>query len=285
MAPTRPVLRYHGGKWRLAPWIIAHFPPHRVYVEPFGGAGSVLMRKRRSYAEVWNDLDGEIVNVFRVLRDPHMSEALARQLVLTPFARTEFDAAYQSEGETPVERARLTMIRSQMGYGSASFNSQHATGFRTYTGGNRNRLPSKDWATFPEQITAFVERLRSVVIESRPAVEIILQHDGPDTLHYLDPPYVLSTRGSAAGVRTKYRHEMADDEHRALAAVARNLAGMVVISGYRCELYDDLYGDWRMVTTRALADGAEEREECLWINHACTAALSHGPLFDNTEAA
>ena len=89
-APTRPVLRYHGGKWRLAPWIISHFPPHRVYVEPFGGAASVLLRKPRSYAEVYNDRWADVVNVFRVLREPVRARALKRLIALTPFARDEF---------------------------------------------------------------------------------------------------------------------------------------------------------------------------------------------------
>jgi DNA adenine methylase len=188
-------------------------------------------------------------------------------------------------GDDPVERARCAMIRSQMGYGSAAFNAQHATGFRTYTGGNRNRLPSKDWATFPEQIEAFVERLRGVVIEQRDAREVMAAHDAPTTLHYLDPPYVLSTRGSAAGVRQKYRHEMDDAEHEALAEIVAGLQGMVVLSGYRCELYDRLYGGWRRIETEALADGAEKRTECLWLNPACVAALGHGPLFSTGAAA
>ena len=95
MRPTRPVLRWHGGKWLLAPWIIGHFSEHRVYVEPFGGAGSVLMRKPRCYAEVWNDLDGEVVNLFRVLRSARAQE-LVDVIRLTPFARDEFVAAYEA---------------------------------------------------------------------------------------------------------------------------------------------------------------------------------------------
>src|SRR3990167_11343170 len=105
--PTRPVMRYHGGKWRLAPWVIEHFPEHRVYTEAFGGGASVLMRKPRSYAEVYNDLDGEIVNVFRVLRDPSQARELERLLRLTPFARSEFETSYITDGD-PLEQARRT---------------------------------------------------------------------------------------------------------------------------------------------------------------------------------
>ena len=94
MTPTRPVLRYMGGKWRLAPWILRHLPPHRTYVEPFGGAASVLLRKPRAYAEIYNDLDGEIVSLFRVLRDPEAAAELVRRIALTPFAREEFDGNY-----------------------------------------------------------------------------------------------------------------------------------------------------------------------------------------------
>src|SRR5690606_6837914 len=98
---ARPIIRYHGGKWRIAPWIISHFPEHRVYVEPFGGGGSVLLRKPRSYAEVYNDLDGEIVNLFRVARD--CGDELIRSVELTPFARDEFMLAYE-ETEDPIEQ-------------------------------------------------------------------------------------------------------------------------------------------------------------------------------------
>src|SRR3954470_24963100 len=90
-ALIRPALRYHGGKWKIAPWIISHFPPHRIYVEPFGGAASVLLRKHRAYAEVYNDLDDWAVNLFRLLGDEQSAERLRRLLELTPFARTEFE--------------------------------------------------------------------------------------------------------------------------------------------------------------------------------------------------
>jgi len=112
--PRRPILRYHGGKWRLAPWIISHFPRHRFYVEPFGGVASVLLRKPRSFHEVYNDLDGNLVNLLSVLRDETTRNKLIEDLRLTPFAREEFVLA-RRDADDPIERARRTIVRSFMG--------------------------------------------------------------------------------------------------------------------------------------------------------------------------
>jgi len=144
-APTRPVARYHGGKFLLRWWIVAHLPPHRVYTEDYGGAASVLMAKARSYGEVYNDLDGEMVNVFEVLRDDALAARLEKLVRLTPFSRVEFRRSYEAAAD-PVERARRTLVRSFMGFGSAAHNSDHRTGFRA----NSNRsgtTPARDWAT------------------------------------------------------------------------------------------------------------------------------------------
>jgi len=269
-SPTRPVIRYYGGKWRLAPWIIAQFPPHRVYVEPFGGGASVLMRKPRSYAEVYNDLDGEIVNVFRVLRDPAQARELERLLRLTPYARDEFNAAYIPASD-PIEWARRTLIRSAMGFGVNGINKN--TGFRSNSS-RSGTTPSHDWANYPNHIAEFCARLAGVVIESRPAIECIAQHDSPQTLHYVDPPYPHDTRGEH--MDGNYRHEMTDADHRELAAFLRTLRGTVILSGYPCELYDaELYPDWRRTERKAMADGARERTEVLWMNRA----TDYGPLF------
>lgn len=263
-APTRPVLRYHGGKWRLAPWIIDHFPAHRVYVEPFGGAASVLLRKPRAYAEVYNDLDGEVVNLFRVLRDRELAQQLEAVCRLTPFSRSEFALSYEP-ADDPVEQARRTLFRSFAGFGSVGA-SGRKTGFRSNVTRN-GTVPAHDWATLAEAIPTFVERLQGVVIECEPALDVIRRYDGPETLHYIDPPYPFSTRTATAQWDRNYRHEMTDDEHRELAAVLRHLEGMVIISGYPCELYDDeLYSDWTRVCREALADGARLRTECLWLS-------------------
>lgn len=282
--PTRPALRYHGGKWKLAPWIKEFFPDHRVYTEPFGGGASVLLRKVRSYGEVYNDLDSEVVNVFRTLRD--RGNELHRALELTPFSRDEFRLSYEPS-EDPVEQARRTIARSFMGFGSAAATGENS-GFRA----NSNRsgtTPAHDWANLSDAVPLLIERLRGVVIENRDALDLMAHHDAPDTLHYCDPPYVHSTRsGKMRGVLSSgrstgkaYRHELDDDGHRRFAEVVRELQGLVVVSGYPCDLYEDLFGTWERFERAAFADGARERTEVVWLNPACSEALvrDRGGLF------
>lgn len=256
---TRPALRYHGGKWMLAPWIISHFAPHRIYTEAFGGAASVLLRKTRCYAEVYNDLDGEVVSLFRVLRSPAQARELIRLLTLTPYSRQEYDASYLTDGD-PIEQARRTLLRSFAGFGS---NGVHrTTGFRSNVT-RAGTTPAHDWTDLPIALEAVVQRLRGVVIEQDDAMAVLKRYDTPETLHYLDPPYPLSTRGHSG----RYHHELSDDDHRELAAVVREMQGMVILSGYPCDLYDlELYPDWHRVTRSTYADGAGVRTEVLWIS-------------------
>lgn len=256
----RPLLRYHGGKFLLAPWIIGHFPKHKVYVEPFGGAASVLLQKPRAYAEVYNDMDSEIVNLFKVVRTE--GEKLKELLELTPFSRDEFLDSYIPSDE-PLEQARRTVIRSFMGFGSSGATRQK-TGFRS----NSNRsgtTPAHDWKNYPEALHGIIERLKGVVIENRDAKEVMISHDADNALHYVDPPYVLSTRHK--GEKTKcYNYEMDDSEHVELLGFLKQLHGCVVLSGYDNEMYNDLLKDWRRVHRKAYGDGAVERTEVLWIN-------------------
>lgn len=260
---SRPILRYHGGKWILAQWIISHFPSHRVYNEPFGGAASVLLQKARSYAEIYNDLDGEIVNLLRVVRVNHRE--LRRLLLRTPFARQEYRDSFERTDD-PLEQARRTVIRSFMGFGSNSLNRDIKSGFRA----NSHRsgtTPAHDWKNYPKAMRFFERRLGGVTIENKNAIEVILRQYSEHTLHYLDPPYVHSTRAmSVMHGHHGYAHEMTDDQHVELAGIVNSVAGMVVISGYHSELYDDLYAGWHRVERAALGDGACERTEVLWIN-------------------
>ncbi len=259
---TRTALRYFGGKWFLAGWIAAHFPAHRIYCEPFCGACSVLLRKPRSYSEAINDLDGEIVNFFRVLRDPAQARELERLVTLTPFARTEFESAYLPASD-PIEGARRTLIKSLMGYGSDGITGDYTTGFRN-DAHRSGTTPARDWANYPSAIVEFTARLQGVVIENRPYPYMLATFDRQDCLFYVDPPYLHSTRGRAAEHR--YRFEMTEEDHCELACQLHQVQGMVVLSGYPSALYDELYSTWKCVTRKARADGASERTECLWLS-------------------
>ena len=278
-------MRYHGGKWRLAPWIISHFGPHRVYVEPYGGGASVLLRKDPSYAEVYNDLDQGVVTLFRVLRDRDLSAELVRRLELTPFARLEFEGCYEPSDD-PVEVARRLVARSFMGFGSpaASGDSKHTTGFRADSN-KSGTTPAHDWVNLPPHVSAIAIRIRGVVIERRPALQVMATHDGPRTLHYVDPPYVHATRSQGGNPYCKkhhYRFEMTDEDHLDLLAFLQTLVGMVVLSGYPHPMYDEALRGWTRLDRNAHADGARERTECLWLNPQAVAAMPQPQLLETT---
>jgi DNA adenine methylase len=253
---TRPALRYHGGKFRLAKWIISNFPAHRIYVEPFGGAASVLLQKPRCYAEIYNDLDGELVNLFCIMRD--RGAELREKLFYTPFARDEFELSYEATDDQ-LEQARRTVVRSFMGFGSNAHNQK--TGYRH--GKRSNTTPATDWRGYPDALDAIIDRLRGVNIENRDAIEVMSVQDDPAALHYVDPPYVFSTRTDNGA---DYRHEMTDAQHVDLLQFLRTLRGAVVLSGYRCPMYDGMLHDWRRVDRVTVADQALERMESLWLS-------------------
>lgn len=274
-----PILRYHGGKWKLAPWIISHFTEHRVYVEPYCGGLSVLMRKPRTRCEIVNDLDGQIVNVFRVLRDPEQASRLEKMLALTPYAREAFDLSYE-ESEDPVEQARRTIIRGFLGCSTRGTSGGHRTGFRYSDCGGT--VAEKIWARYPDRVHQFCRRLSGVVIENKPAIEVIdgrdASRDGPHALYYCDPPYIHSTRQEGSHWRRAYKHEMTDADHVDLAERLHRIRGMAVVSGYSSALYDELYGDWERREHKAYADGSRERTECIWLSPRVSEALG-GRLF------
>jgi len=254
----RPLIRYYGGKSRISGWVLEHFPAHKVYTEAYGGAASLLLRKERAYAEIYNDLNGEIVNLFRVVRD--QGPEVLRRLALTPFSRQEMIEAY-NHAVDPVEQARRTIVKAQLGHGSDSLYREN--GFR----GNVNRastIPAHDWASYPAVLQRIIDRLQGVVIESMEAVGVLQKYDSPETLHYVDPPYLADTRQPGHG----YKHELTDLDHVALAAVLHGLKGRVVLSGYPHPLYDELYSGWQRVEKDAYACGANKRTEVLWLKPA-----------------
>jgi DNA adenine methylase len=243
---SRPALRYHGGKWMLAPWLIQHFPEHRTYTEVYGGAASVLLRKPRAYAEVYNDLDDGLVSLFRSLQCPQQAARLRELLLLTPFARREFELAYEPTDD-PVEMARRIIIRSFMGFGSDAHNVEIRTGFRADSN-KSGTTPAHDWVNYPDVIPFFTARLAGVVIEHRPALQVLRKADRADALHYLDPPYMPETRSLKSRKRDVryhvYNHEMSVDDHVEMLEAVPGLVGMTIISGYPTPLYDEKLRGW-----------------------------------------
>ena len=279
MTISRPAMRYHGGKFRLATWVMRFFPPHRIYTEAFGGAAGVLLQKPRSHGEIYNDLDDNVVAVFRCLQQPTLRDRLVQACTLTPYARSEFDLAWEHTDEL-VERAMRTLIRAQMGFGSAGA-VKGSTGLRTDTM-RQYTTAQMDWAAYPPILLDVAERFQQVLIENRPAVDVLRDHDSPQTLHFVDPPYVHSTRE----LRSKggYRHEMTDADHAGLLQALSGLAGMVVLSGYESDLYSSALVGWEAHTTQARISsgrGTGVRTETVWINPHCRAALASavGGLF------
>jgi DNA adenine methylase len=268
--PYRPVLRYHGSKWRLAPWIVSHFPRHRAYVEPFGGGAGTLLRKPRAYAEVYNDLNGDVVNVFRILRDAGQADQLIASLALTPFSRDEYELAHKRTDD-PVEAARRFIIVSFFGFSTCNCNLQERSGFRAKSF-RSGTSPAWDWTKYPESLFAVINRLRGVSIEHRDAFDLIPAMDRHDVLFYVDPPYPKSVRVRYGA----YKHEMTDGDHRRLAGMLHQVKGASIISSYDSSLYRELYSDWRMVATVARTDGTD-RTECLWLSPA--AERNRGGLF------
>jgi DNA adenine methylase len=268
----RPILRYFGGKFLLAEWIVENMPEHRVYVEPYGGAASVLMRKKRAYAEVYNDLNQDIVGLFTILRNPDMAKELERQLRLTPYARAEFELASDAT-DCALEASRRLIIRSFMGFGAESANDRtRATGFR----GDSNKsgsTPARDWVNYADSIPHFSKRLLGVVIENLPALEIIKKYDAKDALFYVDPPYPFETRGD----RQRYLHEMDSKDHTALLEALREVKGMVMLSSYPNPAYEAL--GWHSLERKAYADGARERREVLYFNNRAVSGIKQIEFF------
>lgn len=245
-------------------------PEHRKYVEPYGGAASVLLLKPRAYAEVYNDLDGDIVNFFRVLRDPFMLKRLVKVCELTPYAREEFEGAFEDSDE-PIERARRTAVRASMGFGSAGA-TKNTTGFRIDTD-REYSTAMHNWVDYPSGLAAVGKRFTGVLIENRPAVNVMQQHDASDTLHFVDPPYMPETRNSGRC----YQHEMTVEDHFNLIRVILGLKGMVMLCGYETSTYNQYLVGWKKVSTKArisAARGTKCKTDCMWLNPALVEKLT-----------
>ena len=250
------LLNYPGAKWGMAEEIVALMPPHRSYLEPFFGSGAVLFSKPPSAIETVNDIDGDIVNFFTVLRE--QPEELARLIDLTPYARDVFDDAHHNRGSEPLDRAYRFAIRSKMGYG---FKTYTQTGFKIDIAGRQGSYASRYWAKMPELVQQLCGRLKEVQIENRPALDLIRRFNFDNVLIYADPPYLLDTRGGK-----QYRHEMNEQDHLDLLAALREHKGPVILSGYPSEMYDRELKGWSRITRKSYNQNADQRTEVLWCN-------------------
>jgi DNA adenine methylase len=257
---------WYGGKYSHLDWLLPLLPNTTHYCEPFGGSAAVLINRDPSPVETYNDVHGEVVNFFRVLRN--QKDALVEAIGLTPFSRAEFEAAIKepTEGLTELERARRFYILARQvrtGLAQKASAGRWAHCLLTSRAGMAGAVSR--WLGAVEDLPLIAQRLLRVQIENEPAIEVIKRFDSEETLFYCDPPYPHASRGDA----NAYANEMTDEQHRELAEVLRSVKGKVALSGYNCPLMDELYGDWQRVESeeKVIHSVKTTRKEVLWINY------------------
>lgn len=258
---------WYGGKFAHLDWLLPLLPTCHHYVEPFGGSAAVLLNREPSPIETYNDLYGEVVNFFQVLRDE--PDELIRAIGLTPFSREEFAIALEIDASLPrLERARRFYVRARQvrtGLAQTASLGRWANCKNTSRAGMAGAVSR--WLGAVRDLPEIAERLLRVQIENRPALDVIKLYDSPTTLFYCDPPYVHETRGDSKA----YSNEMTDDQHRELAEVLNNVQGMVAISNYDCDLMNELYPapKWEKYISeaRTIHSTKDKRVEVLWVNY------------------
>lgn len=257
---------WYGGKFSHLDWLLPLLPEATHYCEPFGGSAAVLINRPPSPVETYNDLDGEVVNFFRVLRE--QKEALVEAIGLTPFSRAEFEAAINGNDAilSDLERARRFYIRARQvrtGLAQKASSGRWAHCLLTSRAGMAGAVSR--WLGAVEDLPLIAQRLLRVQIENAPAIEVISRYDSEETLFYCDPPYPHASRGDT----NAYAFEMTDEQHYELAKTLRQVKGKVVLSGYKCELMEELYGDWRCIEApeKIVHSVKTLRRETLWLNY------------------
>ncbi|MCY3668882.1 MAG: DNA adenine methylase [Chloroflexota bacterium] len=255
---------WYGGKFSHLGWLLPLLPKARHYCEPFGGSAAVLLNREPSPVETYNDLDGEVTTFFRTLRA--QPDELVRQIAFTPFSREEFYIACQNEtGLTDLERARRFFVRARQvrtGLAQSATLGRWANCRLTSRAGMSGVVSR--WLGSVDSLPEIAERLLRVQIENRPADDVIRLYDDEETLFYCDPPYPHESRGD----KRAYGDEMSDEGHRSLAELLNKVKGKVAISGYRCELMEDIYSEFRRIDApeKLCHSVKTARFESLWVN-------------------
>lgn len=270
---------WYGGKYSHLDWLLPLLPACHHYCEPFAGSAAVLINRDPSPVETYNDLDGEVCNFFRVLRE--QKDELVRAIALTPFSREEFAVACELDPKLPpLERARRFYVRARQvrtGLAQTASVGRWANCKSTSRAGMSGVVSR--WLGGVDLLPEIGERLLRVQIENRPAIDVIKLYDSEDTLFYCDPPYVHETRGDSKA----YSHEMTDEQHHELAEVLNGVKGMVALSNYDCELMEQLYPPerWRKVVapSRTNHSTKDRRTEVLWVNYDPNHKRTHGTLW------
>lgn len=257
---------WYGGKFSHLNFILPNLPEDdRHFCDVFGGSAAVIINRRPAPVETYNDIDSEVVNFFRVLRDPADGKQLIRAIALTPFSREELVRALELAGD-PLERARRFFVRARQtrtGLAQTSSEGRWAHCLLTSRAGMAGAVSR--WLGSVEGLSEIVQRLQRIQIENAPALEVIERYDSVDTLFYIDPPYVHDARGDSKA----YGVEMSNDDHRELAEMLLGIEGRAAVSGYRTALYDDLYESWRRVDAdpKTCHSVRQLRQESLWLNY------------------
>lgn len=254
----KTILKYPGAKNRLADWICEYIPSHDVYLEPYFGSGAVFFNKVPARIETINDLDKNVVNYFRVLREK--PEELIDQLKLTPFSRDEYyDACNNySENDSDIEKARKFVVRCWQGFGCSNL---YRNGFRSSQQKNSPET-TKEWLGIPERLIEANKRLLHAQIENLTAEELIKRYNTNDVFIYCDPPYLHGTRKNYL-----YKHEMSDNQHEELLSLLSNHPGKVLLSGYDNDLYNSYLTGWNKFQKKTQAEAGIPRVETLWMNY------------------
>ncbi|OGC91356.1 MAG: DNA methyltransferase [candidate division Zixibacteria bacterium RBG_16_53_22] len=257
---------WYGGKYSHLNWLLPLLPESHHYCEPFGGSAAVLLNRKPSPVETYNDIDGEVVNFFKVLRDN--KEELIEAIGLTPFSREEFYIAVTDYGPhlPDLERARRFYVRARQvrtGLAQTASLGRWANCKNTSRGGMSGVVSR--WLGSVDGLPFIAERLLRVQIENRPAIDIIRLYDDKGTLFYCDPPYPHQARGDS----NAYGFEMSDAEHIDLSKTLSKIKGKAAISGYRCDLMDTLYKAWRLTEApeKNCHSVKRPRVEALWMNY------------------